>query len=209
MNTANTIILATSNAGKIRELATALHTYGLQVIGLSAFPDLEPVEETGITFEENALLKAHAVSKATGLVSIADDSGLEVDALHGAPGVHSARFSDDMEFLPHETKDQRNMRKLLATMHNIPEGKRHCRFVCAMAAAKPSGEHLVLRGTWEGQVLTAMRGTNGFGYDPVFFDAQYNKSAAELTLEEKNARSHRGNALRALLAQWNTFYNKS
>ncbi len=199
------VILATRNAGKIRELHDVLQKYGLIVLGLEAFPHLEDIEETGLTFEENALLKAKYVAEKTGLLAIADDSGLEVDALQGAPGIYSARYSNDMESLPHETKDQRNMRKLLQELQDVPSEKRNARFVCAMAACKPQGQHVVVRGTWEGMILESAVGHNGFGYDPVFFDVSLQRSAAELSKEEKNTRSHRGNALEKLLHVWQNF----
>ena len=199
------IVLATQNAGKIRELAEPLTQSGVEVLGLSSYPEIGEIEETGTTFEENALIKARAVAAHTGLVSVADDSGLEVDALDGAPGVYSARYSDDWESLPDESRDARNIRKLLHAMTAVPAEKRTCRFVCCMAAVKPNGDEMVVRGTWDGTLLESCRGDNGFGYDPIFFDASAGKSAAQLTRDEKNARSHRGNALRALLARWAEF----
>ena len=158
------VVLATHNAGKVRELA-------------------------GIT----------------GLISVADDSGLMVEALGGRPGVYSARYSDDWQSLPGEGRDQRNIRKLLHELADVPEGRRACCFVSCMAAVRPDGGEMVVRGTWEGRLLAAPRGENGFGYDPIFFDPLINKTAAQLSREEKNARSHRGNALRALLARWGAF----
>ena len=193
------LVLATSNASKVRELAEPLAVFGMEVVGLSAFPEIGDIAETGTTFEENALIKARTVAQVTGLLSVADDSGLEVDALGLQPGVYSARYSDDWEFLPGENRDARNIRKLLHALRDVPQAQRNCRFVCCMAAVKPHGEELVVRGVWEGQVLEERRGANGFGYDPVFFDAEIGKSAAELTREEKTARSHRGKALRALM----------
>ena len=174
------IVLATHNAGKVRELADPLSQFGVEVLGLEFFPTIGEIDETGTTFEENACIKAREVARLTGLISIADDSGLEVDALDGRPGVYSARYSDDWESLPGESRDVRNIRKLLHELANV-------------------------RGVWDGRLLTAPRGENGFGYDPVFFDAIVGKTAAELTRDEKNARSHRGNALRALLAKWQGF----
>lgn len=199
------IVLATHNAGKVRELADPLTEFGVEVLGLSSFPEIGEIEETGTTFEENALIKARAVAALTGLVSVADDSGLEVDALSKAPGVYSARYSDDWQSQPGESRDARNIRKLLHEMANVPADKRGCRFVSCMAAVRPDGKELVVRGTWEGQLLESRRGDNGFGYDPVFFDKLIGKTAAELTRDEKNSRSHRGNALRALLARWTEF----
>lgn len=199
------IVLATTNAGKIRELAEPLSRFGMEVVGLDAFPDLGDIEENGQTFEENALIKARTVCLYTGLVTIADDSGLEVAALQGAPGVHSARYSDDWHTHDGETRDARNIRKLLHEMAKVPENQRQARFVTCMAAVKPDGKELVVHGVWNGRILTSPLGDNGFGYDPVFFDDSINKSAALLTRDEKNERSHRGNALRALLKEWETF----
>ncbi len=199
------VILATTNAGKVRELANALEQYGLEVLGLDAFPNLEDVEETGSTFVENALLKARYVADATGLIAIADDSGLEVEALQGRPGVHSARYGSDWEFLPEESKDARNIRKLLHELKDIPAPQRTARFMCAMAACKPQGKECTAVGQWQGVLLDTPRGANGFGYDPIFFDQDFQRSAAELSKEEKNSRSHRGNALRALMDMWADF----
>ncbi len=200
------IILATRNTGKIRELADALKEFGLDVLGLESFAWLEDIEESGTTFEENALLKAQYVADKTGHIAIADDSGLEVMALNDAPGVYSARYANDLAFIESETKDERNNRKLLAAMQHILPEQRAARFVCVMVACKPFGEHLIVRGTWEGRILEQAQGENGFGYDPLFFDVDLQRSAACLSKEEKNARSHRGNALRKLLAQWNNFH---
>lgn len=199
------IVLATHNAGKVRELADPLARFGVEVLSLEAFPHIGEIEETGVTFEENACIKAREVARLTGLVSIADDSGLEVDALDGKPGVYSARYSDDWQSLPDESRDDRNIRKLLHELEDVPENKRGCRFVSCMACVRPDGAKMVVRGNWEGTLLHAPRGQNGFGYDPVFFDKDIQKTAAELTRDEKNARSHRGNALRALLAKWQSF----
>lgn len=199
------VVLATSNAGKIRELAEPLATYGMEVVGLDTFPDLGDIEENGQTFEENALIKARTVCLYTGLIAIADDSGLEVAALNGQPGVHSARYSDDWHTHDGETRDARNIRKLLHQLAGVPDELRQARFVTCMAAVKPDGQELVVHGTWEGKILTSPLGDNGFGYDPVFFDVSLGKSAAQLTRDEKNARSHRGNALRALLSDWQNF----
>ncbi len=196
------IILATRNAGKIRELAGALREHEFHVLGLESFPDVDDIEETGTTFEENALLKARHVALATGLVAVADDSGLEVDALHGAPGVYSARYAGDLPFLQDETKDQRNNRKLLLALKDKAQDERSARFVCCMAAYMPDGTHFTVRGTWEGRILPRARGENGFGYDPIFLDLQSGKSAAELTKDEKLARSHRGMALDFLVKGW-------
>lgn len=204
----NIVVLATTNAGKVRELAEPLQAFGLEVVGLDAFQGLGDVEETGTTFEENALLKARIVADATGYVTVADDSGLEVDALQGAPGIYSARYGEDWALEEGENRDGRNNRKLLAALAGLPESLRSARFVCCMAACKPRGAELVVRGTWEGRVLEQMEGDNGFGYDPLFFDPLLGHSAAMLTREEKGRTSHRGRALRQLLAQWPAFSEK-
>ena len=195
------VVLATHNAGKVRELAGPLADFGVEVIGLEAFPQIEDIEETGTTFEENALIKARAVAGITGLISVADDSGLMVEALGGRPGVYSARYSDDWQSLPGESRDQRNIRKLLHELAAVSEGRRACCFVSCMAAVKPDGGEMVVRG----RIGYEEKGENGFGYDPIFFDPLINKTAAQLSREGKNARSHRGNALRALLARWGAF----
>ncbi|MDE7242146.1 RdgB/HAM1 family non-canonical purine NTP pyrophosphatase [Desulfovibrio sp.] len=199
------VVLATRNAGKIAELAGPLSAFGVELVGLDAFPEIGEIEENGVTFEENALIKARAVAKTTGLTAIADDSGLMVDALGGAPGVYSARYADDWEMLPGENRDGRNIRKLLDALKNVPEGERACRFVTVMAAVRPDGRELAVRGEWPGTLLQSPRGSNGFGYAPVFFDADIGRTAAELTREEKTARSHRGRAAAALLERWRDF----
>lgn len=201
------IVLSTTNAGKIRELATPLAVLGIEVLGLSDFPEIGEIEENGETFAENALIKARTVAAQTGLVAVADDSGLVVDALAGLPGVKSARFADDLEFLPGENHDQRNIRKLLAMLGN--ERKRNAHFETRMAAVSPNGAEIVVAGRWDGQILETPRGSNGFGYDPVFYDPVLKKAAAELDVAEKNAVSHRGKAVRALLAAWPDFANKA
>ena len=203
-----TVVLATRNQGKVREMEEPLRAFGLRVVGLDAFPDLPEVAETGATFEENALLKARDVSRRTGLVAIADDSGLEVDALDGAPGVHSARYSDDMPDLPGDSKDERNVMKLLAALSSARLWQRSARFRTVIAACTPKGDTLVAPGAWEGSIACSPRGKNGFGYDPVFLDPELGRTAAELSREEKMARSHRGNALRELLRLWPAFWER-
>ena len=160
--------------------------------------DFPEIEETGTTFEQNALLKAHAVADTLGLPALADDSGLEVDALNGAPGVYSARYGLDIPALPGENDDARNNRKLLAALAGVPH-PRTGRFRCCMALARPGRPDLTVHGVWEGHIADAPSGGNGFGYDPLFFDPELGRISAELTREEKNARSHRGKALRLLL----------
>ncbi len=198
-----TVVLATRNKGKVAELSVLLGPFGLVVAGLDAFPQLGEIEETGATFAENALLKAAAVSGATGLVAVADDSGLEVDALGGAPGVYSARYSEEPD---KPATDGRNTAKVLAAMRGVPDGERSARFRCAMAAVAPDGRRVVAEAAWEGVLARAPAGANGFGYDPVFFDPELGLTAAEMSPEEKNARSHRGKACRKLLALWPAFW---
>ena len=205
------IVLATRNAGKVRELADGLRAFGLEVLGLDAFAGLEDVEEDGMSFAENSLLKACAVARHTGCIAVADDSGLEVDALDGAPGIYSARYSDMRPLPPVAedpsfSRDERNNLALLRELAAVPDAQRTGRFVCAMGACKPDGTRIALRAVWEGRITRAPRGTNGFGYDPLFFDPEAGRTAAELDTEEKNARSHRGKALRQLLTIWPEFY---
>ncbi len=192
-----TVILATRNQGKVRELRSFLSAFGFDVQPLPAdFPD---TEETGCTFEENALIKAHAVAERLGVPAIADDSGLEVDALGGAPGVYSARYGDDIPLLEGESRDERNNRKLLAQMEGAEDGMRGARFRCCMAFICPGQEDLVACGSWEGRILRRPSGSNGFGYDPLFLDPEMNMTGADMTREQKSVRSHRGKAVRALL----------
>lgn len=203
----NTIVLATTNPGKVAELAAPLSALGITVLGLSDFPDLPEVEETGLTFEENALLKARTIAGLTGLVAVADDSGLEVEALNGAPGVHSARYSDDMPDLPASSRDERNCLKLLAVLSKVPLENRSGRFCTVMAAATPEGHSITAHGFWEGRILSQPRGKNGFGYDPLFFDPELGRSAAELSRDEKMSHSHRSKALAKLLEELPAFLN--
>lgn len=196
---AGTIILATRNKGKILELRTTLAGFGFDVQGIP--DDFPETEENGATFEENALIKARAAAEALGMPAAADDSGLEVDALGGAPGVLSARYSDDMPAVEGESKDERNNRKLLEQLADVPDGSRSARFRCCMALVWPGDEFppIVSSGAWEGSILRSPRGANGFGYDPLFLDPESGLTGAELTREQKNGRSHRGQAVRLML----------
>lgn len=196
------LVLATRNKGKIAELSDMLGPLGVEVVGLDAFPDIGEIAETGQTFEENALIKARAVCEATGLPALADDSGLVVDALGGAPGIYSARFSGE------RASDAENNAKLLRELATVPEERRSARFVSVVAAVAPSGATLTARGTWEGVVARKPRGQGGFGYDPLFLDTELGKTAAELAPADKNARSHRGNALRKLVEAWPDFWKQ-
>lgn len=193
------IALATRNKGKIAELEKALREHGFEPVSLLDLPDLPDPEETGATFAENALIKAAAMARATRMPAIADDSGLMVEALAGAPAVYSARFADDWQSLPGESRDQRNIRKLLHLMR--AKSNRACKFVAVMACVLPCGKELTTKGEWAGYLLPEPVGVNGFGYDPVFLDPELGLSAAQLTKVEKNMRSHRGKACRELLTK--------
>tara|TARA_R110002049_G_scaffold20717_16_gene76009 strand:- start:12947 stop:13549 length:603 start_codon:yes stop_codon:yes gene_type:complete len=185
-----TIVLASGNAGKIRELAALLRPLNVTVVPQSDYGVTE-ADETGQTFAENALLKARHAHAATGLPAIADDSGLSVAALDGRPGVRSARYAGE------QASDDENIDKLLAELNGVAD--RRAAFHCAACfVAGDDDQPLTGQGVWHGEILTARRGTGGFGYDPVFFDAAFGLSSAELTAEQKNARSHRGQALRQL-----------
>ena len=199
------IVLASSNKGKLAEIATMLKPCNVLVRSLAEFPEIGNIEENGNSFEANALIKARHVAEKTGLPCLADDSGLVVDALDGAPGVFSARFANDIPYLPGESLDQRNTRKVLLLMADVPEADRACRFVTVMACVRPDGSELLTRGEWKGRLLFEPRGNNGFGYDPVFYDEELQKSAAEMSGTEKNARSHRGKALTAMIRQLPAF----
>ncbi|MGI5283369.1 RdgB/HAM1 family non-canonical purine NTP pyrophosphatase [Nonomuraea polychroma] len=185
-----TIVLATRNAGKIAELRRILS--GFDIVGLEEFPSIGEVAETGVTFEENALLKAHAVAQGSGLPAVADDSGLCVDVLNGMPGVFSARWSG------RHGDDQANMDLLLAQLSDVPADRMTAFFACTAALALPSGESRVVEGTLPGRLVTTPRGSNGFGYDPIFVPDGHERTTAEMSPEEKDAISHRGRAFRAL-----------
>jgi len=200
------IVLATRNPGKVAELAALLAPFKVTVLGLKYFPHIGEIKETGTNFRENALLKASAVSRETGLIAVADDSGLSVDVLGGAPGVYSAHYSETPEC---PATDERNVQKLLAALTDVPQAKRTGRFHCCMAACAPNGESITAEGVWEGMIALAPAGKNGFGYDPIFFDPQADKTAATMDPEEKNRRSHRAKAVAALLLKWPAFQQKT
>ena len=207
---ATTVVLATHNKGKAIELTELLRPFQLTVIGLDAFPEIGDVEETGTTFAQNALLKATTISEATGLVAIADDSGLAVDALGGAPGVYSARYGLKEGEVPPERDilDARNLDKLLQSLENVPDNERTAHFCCTMAAATPAGKTLVAEGKWFGTLQRMRQGVNGFGYDPIFYVAEAGMTSAQLSPAEKNARSHRYKAVQALLQKWPPFWQE-
>jgi XTP/dITP diphosphohydrolase len=189
------IVLASSNPGKVREINQLLAELGMQVRPQGEF-NVVDAEETGLTFVENAILKARNAARHTGLPAIADDSGLEVDALAGAPGIYSARFAGK------GASDQANLEKLLVELEAVPEEQRTARFQCLMVFMRHAEDPtpLICQGSWEGRILFAARGDNGFGYDPVFHVPTHDCSSAELPAETKNALSHRGQALRQLVA---------
>jgi XTP/dITP diphosphohydrolase len=198
----NRILIATSNAGKLRDFAGAAASLGIEIAPLPNFASLPAVIEDGRTFEENARKKAESYSREVpGEVVLADDSGLEVDALKGAPGVHSARYAADAPHLMNNnTDDEANNSRLLRELKDVPDDKRSARFVCVIAAARDGKTLEAFRGEAEGTILNRPRGTNGFGYDPLFYFPQIEKAFAELTPEEKAQYSHRGAAFRQFLS---------
>ena len=189
------LVLASKNQHKLVELQKMLGDMGLEVVLQSDIGIDVDVEETGTTFAENAMLKAKAVMEASGMAAIADDSGLMVDALNGEPGVYSARYGG-------KPTDLDRTMLLLENMKDVPEEKRTGRFVSAIACALPDGTVLTAEGYCEGNILFDLRGTGGFGYDPVFYVPVLDKTFAEAGAEEKNAISHRGNALREFIKVW-------
>jgi len=189
------IVLATGNPGKVREINEPLADQDIEVIPQSAF-DVPEAEETGLSFVENALIKARNAARHTGLPAIADDSGLEVDALRGAPGIYSSRYAGA------GASDRDNLEKLLAELADLGVEQRGARFQCVMVYIRHDLDPtpLICQGTWEGHILFAARGSNGFGYDPIFYVPSHDCSSAELPPETKNRLSHRGQALRKLIA---------
>jgi XTP/dITP diphosphohydrolase len=189
--TSGRLLLATRNPGKLVELRRMLS--GFDVVGLADVPDFPEAPETGATFAENALAKARDAAAATGLPSVADDSGLAVDALNGMPGVLSARWSG------RHGDDRANLELLLAQVGDVPDERRGAAFVCAAALVVPGGPETVVHGAWTGRLTRAPRGTNGFGYDPIFVPDGETRTSAELSADEKDAASHRARAPQALL----------
>ena len=193
------LVLATGNAGKQRELAGLLARTGCEVVLQSAF-GIEPADETGDTFEANALLKARHAAAGARLPALADDSGLEVDALDGRPGVYSARFAGA------GASDAANLRKLIDELREVADDARTARYRCVIALVRAVDDPrpLLARGVWQGRIVREPRGAGGFGYDPVFVPSGESRTVAEMSIGEKNVVSHRALALRALLAQWQT-----
>lgn len=194
MSEKHTVVLASNNQGKIREINAVLQPVDLKVLAQKEFTQDEAVED-GLSFVENAIKKARFASSVSGLPAIADDSGLEVDALDGAPGIYSARYAGD------NATDQDNLEKLLVELEGVEDAKRTARFQCLMVYVRHENDPvpIICQGTWEGQILKAPQGENGFGYDPVFFVPEENCSAAELSAERKNQLSHRAKALKQLV----------
>jgi len=189
-----TVVLASGNQGKLREFRELLMYRDIRVVAQSDFNVPEP-EETGLSFIENAILKARHAAKLTGLPAIADDSGLEVDVLKGAPGIYSSRFSGP------DADDATNNRKLLELLNGVPEAQRSARFQCLLVFMRHHEDPtpIICQGTWEGVIANAPAGENGFGYDPIFFLREHNCTSAQLAREEKNRLSHRAQAMSQLL----------
>ena len=185
------IVLATRNPGKVREFLELMRDLPLQVYSLDAFPQIEALSEEGITYTENAISKAGTVARLTGRVTVADDSGIEIDALEGGPGPQSARFLGD------QTSDAARNARILRLLHNVSAERRTARYRTVVAVAHPEGEVRTFEGTCEGRIATAPRGSGGFGYDPVFMVPAYGKTMAQLPLALKNRISHRARAFTA------------
>ena len=202
-STMHRILIATSNPGKLRDFAGAAIAHGIEIAGIPNFSSLPLVVEDGDTFEQNARKKAEEYSRyMPGEIVVADDSGLEVDALGGAPGVHSARYAvDEPHLADANTDDEANNARVLRELQEVPPEKRSGRFVCVLAAARNGETLAIFRGSAEGVILDAPRGTNGFGYDPLFYFPPIGRTFAELSAQEKAKYSHRGAALRSFL-EW-------
>lgn len=190
------IVVASTNAHKIKEIASILKPYGWDVKSLLDFPNVADVRETGATFEENAILKATTIAKILNQPVLADDSGIEVDALNGMPGVLSARWAGSQK------DDQANLKLLLSQLADVPTERRAARYVCVASFATPEGEIKTARGEWHGSVATTARGINGFGYDPVFHLPELDKTVAELNDQEKDSMSHRLKAFSLLISMF-------
>ena len=192
------IVLASNNAGKAREISAILKDYGISVVPQSDF-NVPEIPETGLTFVENALLKARNACHHTGLPALADDSGIEIDALQGRPGIYSARYAGE------GATDEANLQKALTELKDVPEAQRNARFQCLMVLLEHENDPtpLICQGAWEGRILTEPQGDNGFGYDPIFYVPEHQCTSAQLTPEQKNSLSHRGKALKSLAEKIN------
>lgn len=188
-----TVIIASGNKGKLKEFKELMGDLPVDVKSLADYPEIGDIEENGASFAENAYIKAKAVFDATGCLCIADDSGLEVDALDGAPGIYSARYAGE------EKDDAANNAKLLAALADVPAVKRGAQFHCAIVAIDQNGKRYDAEGIVRGVILREQRGDNGFGYDPLFYVPEFDKTTAELSMDEKNAISHRGKAVRQIV----------
>ncbi len=188
-----TVIIASGNKGKLKEFKELMGDLPVDVKSLADYPEIGDIEENGASFAENAYIKAKAVFDATGCLCIADDSGLEVDALDGAPGIYSARYAGE------DKDDAANNAKLLAALADVPAEKRGAQFYCAIVAIDQNGKRYDAEGIVRGVILREQRGDNGFGYDPLFYVPEFDKTTAELSMDEKNAISHRGKAVRRIV----------
>ncbi len=186
------IVFATRNEGKVREITEMLDRTDIELVSLNQFSSLPEIVEDGQTYLENALKKARVISEFTGETVLADDSGLQVDVLGGEPGIYSARYAGE------RATDEKNNAKLLARLKNTPEEKRTAAFRCALVLYGPDGHYQAFEAAWHGRIIDQARGSNGFGYDPIFLDPQSDKTAAELPPEIKNKISHRGQAFAQL-----------
>jgi XTP/dITP diphosphohydrolase len=198
----NELVVATKNRGKAKEFENLFREHGFIVKTLLDYPEVEDVEETGKSFEENAVLKAEAICRKLNRPVIGDDSGLVVDALEGRPGIYSARYAGESK------SDEANIDKVLEELQGIPEEERTARFYCALAVAVPGQTTFTVQGTCEGVILGERRGNNGFGYDPIFFVIEKKLTMAELSSEEKNKISHRAKALEKLAENIQTIFSK-
>ncbi|MBM7617584.1 XTP/dITP diphosphohydrolase [Weissella uvarum] len=193
------LIFASKNSGKVKEFRAFLAPKGVEVLSLLDFKDVPEINENGTTFEENSTIKAKTIMDAYDLPVVAEDAGLVVDALNGEPGIYSARYAGDHN-------DAANNEKLLNNLKDVPAEQRQAHFVAVIVALKPDGEKLVTQGSVEGRILDAPRGKDGFGYDPLFYYEPMQKTLAEMTVDEKNAISHRGKALDKFAEQFNTWW---
>lgn len=197
----HTVIIATKNKGKAKEFEALFNEKGFAIKTLLDFPELDDVEETGTTFNENALLKAETIAEKLNTLVLADDSGLIVEALYGQPGVYSARYAGE------EKNDAKNNAKLLNELADTPSDKRQAAFHCSLALAEPGKESLVIEGQIKGRIADVPRGTHGFGYDPLFYIPEKDKTMSELSQEEKNKISHRAVALQKLSKELDDWLN--